>query len=93
MLFSFIYLFIFFFFDLRNAHSPKNYIPEKMIDDFIDLVIWGHEHECNILPTPSAERDFYIMQPGNLFFFFSFSLFFFSHINHSESLFSTIVDL
>jgi double-strand break repair protein MRE11 len=49
----------------RVAHSLKNYIPEKMIDNFIDLVIWGHEHECKIIPTQSAERDFYIIQPGS----------------------------
>jgi hypothetical protein len=35
-----------------------------MIDNFMDLVIWGHEHECKIVPTQSAEHDFYIIQPG-----------------------------
>jgi hypothetical protein len=25
------------------AHSEKNYIHEVMLDNFLDLVIWGHE--------------------------------------------------
>lgn len=30
----------------RAAHTPTGYIPERFLDSFIDLVIWGHEHEC-----------------------------------------------
>jgi double-strand break repair protein MRE11 len=49
----------------RVAHSPKNYIHEAMLDNFLDLVIWGHEHECLISPQPSAVADFRITQPGS----------------------------
>jgi double-strand break repair protein MRE11 len=49
----------------RVAHSPKNYIHEVMLDNFLDFVIWGHEHECLIKPQPSAVGAFYITQPGS----------------------------
>lgn len=34
----------------RVAHTPKNAIHEAMLDNFLDFVIWGHEHECKITP-------------------------------------------
>ncbi len=49
----------------RVAHSPKNFIPEQMLENFLDLIIWGHEHECKIVPAPCSDRDFYITQPGS----------------------------
>lgn len=49
----------------RVAHSPKNYIHEVMLDNFLDFVIWGHEHECLIQPQESAVGEFYITQPGS----------------------------
>jgi double-strand break repair protein MRE11 len=49
----------------RVAHGPKNYIPDTMIDKFLDLVIWGHEHDCQITPTPSTAQTFHISQPGS----------------------------
>lgn len=30
----------------RVKHGLTNYIPDKMLPDFFDLVIWGHEHPC-----------------------------------------------
>lgn len=33
--------------------------------EFLDLVIWGHEHECLIEPTLNAETNFHVMQPGS----------------------------
>ncbi|KAF5306956.1 hypothetical protein FQA39_LY00186 [Lamprigera yunnana] len=48
----------------RVARSVKNYIPESAIPSFIDLVIWGHEHDCKIRPQ-QIERDIYISQPGS----------------------------
>jgi hypothetical protein len=32
---------------------------------FTDFVVWGHEHECKIVPTPSSEGEFYVCQPGS----------------------------
>lgn len=48
----------------RSRHGNTNFIPEKFLDDFIDLVIWGHEHECKIAPTKN-EQLFYVSQPGS----------------------------
>ncbi|CAL8361853.1 unnamed protein product [Merluccius merluccius] len=49
----------------RSKHGPTNYIPEQFLDDFIDLVVWGHEHECLITPTRNEQRLFYVTQPGS----------------------------
>ncbi|XP_066104449.1 double-strand break repair protein MRE11 [Saccopteryx bilineata] len=49
----------------RSKHGNTNYIPEQFLDDFIDLVIWGHEHECKIAPTKNEQQLFYIAQPGS----------------------------
>ncbi|XP_027705211.1 double-strand break repair protein MRE11 [Vombatus ursinus] len=49
----------------RSRHGASNYIPEQFLDDFIDLVIWGHEHECKIAPTKNEQQLFYVSQPGS----------------------------
>ena len=51
----------------RAKHTRKNYIPEGFLDEFLDLVIWGHEHECLIEPTKtdSADKPFFVSQPGS----------------------------
>jgi len=49
----------------RISHSPKNYINEAFFERFLDFVVWGHEHECKITPSPSSEGEFYITQPGS----------------------------
>lgn len=36
-----------------------------MFDDSIDLVVWGHEHDCRITPEPVAGKNYYITQPGS----------------------------
>ena len=46
-------------------HGPTNYIPEQFLDDFLDLVIWGHEHECLIDPIYNGVQNFYVSQPGS----------------------------
>ncbi|MEQ2190599.1 hypothetical protein XENOCAPTIV_001452, partial [Xenoophorus captivus] len=48
-----------------SKHGPTNYIPEQFLDDFIDLVVWGHEHECLIAPTRNEQQLFYVTQPGS----------------------------
>ena len=45
--------------------GPKNYIPEQFLDDFLDLVFWGHEHDCKIDPTWNGQQNFYVTQPGS----------------------------
>lgn len=49
----------------RTKHSQTNYIPEQYLDDFLDLIIWGHEHECKIEPTWNGTQNFYVSQPGS----------------------------
>ncbi|XP_037533725.1 double-strand break repair protein MRE11 [Nematolebias whitei] len=49
----------------RSKHGPTNYIPEQFLDDFLDLVVWGHEHECLITPSRNEQQLFYVTQPGS----------------------------
>ncbi|KAM6342270.1 double-strand break repair protein MRE11 isoform 1-T1 [Podargus strigoides] len=49
----------------RSKHGATNYIPEQFLDDFIDLVLWGHEHECKIAPCQNEQQHFYVSQPGS----------------------------
>ncbi|KAJ1643863.1 meiotic recombination, partial [Coemansia asiatica] len=49
----------------RAAHGPKNHIPEHFLSEFLDLVIWGHEHQCLVDPEYNHQRAFYVSQPGS----------------------------
>jgi len=49
----------------RVKHSATNYIPENFLPEFLDLIIWGHEHMCQITPEPMASQETYISQPGS----------------------------
>uniref|UniRef100_A0A146MDQ8 Double-strand break repair protein n=1 Tax=Lygus hesperus TaxID=30085 RepID=A0A146MDQ8_LYGHE len=51
----------------RVPRPGTKHIEDKWIPDFIDLVIWGHEHDCLITPQKSMDPDkeFFIIQPGS----------------------------
>ena len=49
----------------HHAYTETNYLPENFLPSFMDLVIWGHEHECLIDPITNPEMDFKVMQPGS----------------------------
>jgi double-strand break repair protein MRE11 len=50
----------------RCAHSPKNFIQEVFLESWLDMIIWGHEHECLINATKAAHGgNFFISQPGS----------------------------
>jgi double-strand break repair protein MRE11 len=49
----------------RVKHGPQEFVPEGMFDDSVDLVIWGHEHDCRIVPEPVGEKKYVISQPGS----------------------------
>lgn len=50
----------------RVAHGPTSYIPETFLEDFLDLVVWGHEHECQACdPTSCPQKSFTVCQPGS----------------------------
>lgn len=36
-----------------------------MLPDFMNLVVWGHEHECLIDPRENPHMGFHVMQPGS----------------------------
>ncbi|KXL45171.1 hypothetical protein M433DRAFT_56814 [Acidomyces richmondensis BFW] len=49
----------------RHAHTETGYLPENFLPDFMDLIIWGHEHECLIDPHTNPETGFRVIQPGS----------------------------
>ncbi|KAK2043332.1 DNA repair protein [Colletotrichum somersetense] len=49
----------------HHAHTATSYLPENVLPDWMDLVVWGHEHECLIDPQQNPETGFHVMQPGS----------------------------
>ncbi|KAI0293920.1 DNA repair exonuclease [Russula brevipes] len=49
----------------RVKHGPQESVPEGLFDDSINLVVWGHEHDCRIIPEPVAGKRYFISQPGS----------------------------
>lgn len=47
------------------GRGSKNCVHESMIPEWMDLVVWGHEHECNIEPSESLVGTFRVTQPGS----------------------------
>eukprot|EP00804_Cyclotella_cryptica_P027874 CCRYP_003783-RB/>CCRYP_003783-RB protein AED:0.15 eAED:0.15 QI:266/1/1/1/1/0.8/5/1732/878 len=47
------------------GRGSKNCVHESMIPEWMDLVVWGHEHECLINPAESLVGTFRITQPGS----------------------------
>uniref|UniRef100_A0A0D9X4Y8 Double-strand break repair protein n=1 Tax=Leersia perrieri TaxID=77586 RepID=A0A0D9X4Y8_9ORYZ len=45
--------------------STTNGINEQLLPHFLDLVIWGHEHECLTDPQEVPGTGFHIIQPGS----------------------------
>jgi double-strand break repair protein MRE11 len=49
----------------HTAHNETGYLPENVLPDYMDLVVWGHEHECLIDPRLNPDTMFHVMQPGS----------------------------
>nr|ABH09695.1 MRE11-like protein [Talaromyces marneffei] len=49
----------------HHAYTETGYLPENFLPEFLDLVIWGHEHECLIDPKLNPETNCHVMQPGS----------------------------
>ncbi|KAL5594073.1 uncharacterized protein BROUX77_007420 [Berkeleyomyces rouxiae] len=49
----------------HHAHTATSYLPENVLPDWMQLVVWGHEHECLVEPRKNAETGFHVMQPGS----------------------------
>ncbi|CCD27289.1 MRX complex nuclease subunit NDAI_0K00980 [Naumovozyma dairenensis CBS 421] len=49
----------------HTGHTNTAFLPEQFLPDFLDLVIWGHEHECipNLVHNPI--KGFDVLQPGS----------------------------
>ena len=58
-------------FEFSNHHyliiGSTNYIPAHFIDGMVDLVVWGHEHQCLLQPelTVNGDKEIFISQPGS----------------------------
>jgi len=48
----------------RAHHSAKSYVDASKIPDKMDLVVWGHEHEC-LVQLENNAQGFAITQPGS----------------------------
>ncbi|KAI8903750.1 Metallo-dependent phosphatase-like protein, partial [Gorgonomyces haynaldii] len=48
----------------RVGRTSSNYIPHDFLPSFLDIVVWGHEHECKIDLEPTKD-GFQITQPGS----------------------------
>ena len=31
---------------MKRGTQNTSYIPEEFLPDYMDLVVWGHEHDC-----------------------------------------------
>ncbi|AMD18560.1 HBL342Wp [Eremothecium sinecaudum] len=49
----------------HSSHSNTAFLPEAVLPDFLNMVIWGHEHECipHLVHNPS--KGFDVLQPGS----------------------------
>ncbi|AJS68207.1 Mre11p [Saccharomyces cerevisiae YJM470] len=49
----------------HTGHANTAFLPEQFLPDFLDMVIWGHEHECipNLVHNPI--KNFDVLQPGS----------------------------
>ncbi|ORM40026.1 Double-strand break repair protein MRE11A [Babesia sp. Xinjiang] len=49
----------------RRGKNACDYIPDQFLPDWLDLVIWGHEHECMKFPIRSETHNFQVLQMGS----------------------------
>lgn len=49
----------------RANRGLKNYLPEDILPDFLDFIVWGHEHDCRIEPEQHHKHQFHVCQPGS----------------------------
>ncbi|CDF87259.1 probable Double-strand break repair protein MRE11 [Zygosaccharomyces bailii ISA1307] len=49
----------------HTGHTNTAFLPEQFLPDFLNLIIWGHEHECipHLVHNPSKQFD--VLQPGS----------------------------
>lgn len=47
------------------AHTYTSSIPESFLPNFLDFILWGHEHECIPYPVHNPETTFDVLQAGS----------------------------
>lgn len=59
----------------RESRPGTKHLSDNVIPEFINLVIWGHEHKSLIDPVPSSRQqsNTYISQPGNFINYFTYN--------------------
>ncbi|CAI4220253.1 unnamed protein product [Parascedosporium putredinis] len=40
----------------HHAYTATSYLPENVLPDWMNLVVWGHEHECEIDPARTPKQ-------------------------------------
>ena len=49
----------------RAEHNEYGHIPQSKLPEFLNFIIWGHEHECRITPEFVPNTEYFITQPGS----------------------------
>ncbi|XP_022189664.2 double-strand break repair protein MRE11 [Nilaparvata lugens] len=49
----------------RADRGINKSIKETALPSFLDVVIWGHEHDCRIKPEQNPTTGFHVIQPGS----------------------------
>ncbi|QLG71157.1 hypothetical protein HG535_0B01950 [Zygotorulaspora mrakii] len=49
----------------HTGHSNTAFLPEQFLPDFLDIVIWGHEHECVPHLVHNPTKNFDVLQAGS----------------------------
>lgn len=49
----------------HTGHTNTAFLPEQFLPDFLDVVIWGHEHECIPHLVHNPTKNFDVLQPGS----------------------------
>ncbi|GME94140.1 unnamed protein product [Ambrosiozyma monospora] len=53
---------------IHQNHVPRpgvRIIEEAHLPDFLDFVLWGHEHECHTTTEENVATGFHVLQPGS----------------------------
>ena len=53
----------------EHGSDKRNNIQESALPNYLDLIVWGHEHKCRIEPEKNALKNFYVTQPGMVVFY------------------------
>ena len=54
----------------RSRHSNLTYVPDDQLPEFLNFIMWGHEHECRINPEYYDNPGYWICQPGEKFYIY-----------------------